>query len=191
MVEAPTGAVAMARVRVLQFAFVVSLALVVILGARTNALRRELRRASFQLQMPRAGDLVPAFRTATLAGDTVTVGAPAGANRQVLFAFNARCPLCLESFREWNALDSAIHVHRLAAMAVGLSLDSLSATRANVAERGVRFGVVLFPERMRRLYRVPGVPITLVVDSSGELLYVRGGVVTGSVRDSVLAFLKG
>lgn len=175
----------------LQLALIAALILVVALSVRTNALRRDLRQATYELQMPQVGDLVPPFSTVTLRGESVVVAAPAGPMRQVLFAFNTRCALCRSSVPEWNALDSTIRARALPVAALGLSLDSLSATRQYTTEHGVRYAVACLPERIRRLYRIPGVPLTMVTDSSGELLYVRPGVVTRLVRDSVLALLGG
>ena len=69
----------------------------------------------------------------------------------------------------------------------GLSLDPAPETRAYVEEHGLRFPVVLFDdERYRELYRVRGIPITLVVDEIGAVEYVRVGSIFGERADPVV-----
>jgi hypothetical protein len=78
-------------------ALVAALVLVAVLASKNQSLQREVRRLRVQDKTPHAGVVVPAFRTATLAGDSVTIGSAAPGTRQVLFFFNTSCPFCIQT----------------------------------------------------------------------------------------------
>ena len=128
----------------------------------------------------------------TVAGDTVKVGSAADGGRQVLFFLTTTCPYCVQSLQGWRQLAGA--AQSLNGVAVfGVSLDSLRQTRLYAERHKLAFPVLLFPEpKLAFIYRAQRVPVTMVLDSVGRILYSRVGLFEGlSASDSVLSALAG
>lgn len=154
------------------------------LRVEAEALRQTVRR---QVDFPHVGMVVPAFHGVTLEGDEVRVGVAAPATRQILFVLDTRCGNCLVTLPAWSRMTEAVGRDDASVEVYGLSLDSAPETRAYVEEHELRFPVVLFDdERYRELYRVRGIPITLVVDEIGAVEYVRLGSIFGERADPVV-----
>ena len=154
------------------------------LRVEAEALRETIRR---QVDFPHAGMVVPAFDGVTLEGEVVRVGVPASGTRQILFMLDTRCGNCLVTLPAWNRMAEAVGRDDASVEVYGLSLDPAPETRAYAEEHGLRFPVILFDdERYRELYRVRGVPITLVVDEIGAVEYVRLGSIFGERVDPVV-----
>jgi peroxiredoxin len=171
-------------------ALAVACLLVSVLGFQNRALRREVRHLRFQDGIPHEGLVVPAFRAATLTGDSVTIGGMEPGGRQVLFFFNTTCPYCLRSLPAWKMIATQVRAVGAPPIDVfGVALDSLEPARRYVAEHQMQFPVVRFPNtRIAAVYRATGVPITVVLDHEGNVLYGHGGpVVPGPVVDSILS----
>lgn len=178
---------------VLTVALVGASALVLILSKRLHDLSaayRELRQLS---TLPHAGTVVPTFRTATLAGDSVTVGETADSTaRQVLFVFNTTCPFCRRIIPLWHQIaDSLMRLTR-PVQVIAISLDAADTTRHYVSEHAIRYRVLTLPERkLERLYRAAAVPQTVVLDWTGTVLYARIGTLEPVSMDSVFAAVAG
>ena len=100
---------------------------------------------------------------------------------------DTRCGNCLVTLPAWNRMAEAVGRDDASVEVYGLSLDPAPETRAYVEEHGLRFPVVLFDdERYRELYRVRGIPITLVVDEIGAVEYARLGSIFGEWADPVV-----
>ena len=154
------------------------------LRVEAEALRQTVRR---QVDFPHVGMVVPAFDGVTLEGDGVRVGVAAPGTRQVLFMLDTRCGNCLVTLPAWNRMAEAVGRHGASVEVYGLSLDPAPETLAYTQEHGLGFPVVLFDdERYRELYRVRGIPITLVVDEIGAVEYVRVGSIFGEWADPVV-----
>jgi peroxiredoxin len=168
-------------------ALTVAAALVVVLGMRVRALNRENEELFRRFTRPSAGMYVPAFTTRSTDSATVTVGSPA--RRQVLFVFTTTCPFCRTSIPAWTRIGRAAEAAYGRGAAVGLSLTGADSTLAYVRGHGLAYPVAGFPDtRTRSLYRSRMVPVTLVVDSTGRVVFSRIGEVTeGVATDSVLA----
>ena len=154
------------------------------LRVEAEALRQTVRR---EVDFPHVGMVVPAFDGVTLEGDGVRIGVAAPGTRQVLFMLDTRCGNCLVTLPAWNRMAEAVGRDVASVEVYGLSLDPAPETRAYAEEHRLRFPVVLFEdERYRELYRVRGVPITLVVDEIGAVEYVRLGSILGEWADPVV-----
>lgn len=171
----------------------VATGLVVVLARRLRSLSEayvEIQRLSTALH---TGSVVPTFWTATLGGDSITVGEAADtASRQLLFFFTTTCPYCKATLPVWaEVADSAAKLGPGLVQVVAISLDSAAATRAYVAEHRLQYPVVLFPDwRMTRLYRAGRVPTTVVLNGEGTVLYARVGLLRERmVRDSIYQVL--
>jgi len=159
--------------------------LLVILGMQTRALRRDVRRLEGAQHLLHPGDVVPALRVARSDGDSITLGAGPDPV-QVLFVLSTTCPYCEATLPQWDTIAGRLLGTR-GVVVYGVSLDPDSATVAYAARHGMRFPIVRFARaRDAGTYRAIGSPITLVVDSSGTVLYARGSVLTGAATDSVV-----
>ena len=173
-------------------ALLAALVLVGVLGVKNSRLEREVRRERVQEKFPHPGMVVPAFRAATLAGDSVTIGTTVPGGRQVLFYFNSSCPYCLQSLQAWKTIATRLRAPGSSEVGVfGISLDSVSATVRYVAAHGLDFPVLRFPNgKTAAMYRAIGVPITVVLNDDGDVLYGRAGALIGSAVDSVMAAVR-
>ena len=123
-------------------------ALVVVLGIENRSLRAAYADLAERARTPHGGIFVPTFRAQTLTGDSVTVGSVAGTGRQVVFIFTSTCPYCRASLPAWRQLARDIDTVRDARVQViAISWDSVEQTRRYIAEQGLGFPVVRFPER--------------------------------------------
>lgn len=166
----------------------VAAALVVVLAMRVRALNHENEELFRRLTRPYAGMYIPAFPAPLVDGGVTTVGSPAR-GRQILFVFTTTCPFCKTSIPTWSRIGSAAEAKYGRGAAVALSLDSAGVTRAYVQRNRLSYPVAGFPdERTQRLYRTRAVPVTMVIDSAGRVVYARvGELVEGAAADSVRA----
>lgn len=172
----------------LAIALVAASALVVLLSKRLRDLSADYREIRLRATLPYSGDVVPTFRTATLSGDSVTVGeAQDSATRQVLFVFNTTCPFCREILPLWHQMADSLR--RLGEVEVlAISLNPADSTRLYIADHELRYPVLMFPQpKLKRLYRAAAVPQTVVLDGRGTVLYARTGTLDPPAVDSVFS----
>ena len=157
------------------------------IGMRVRSLNRDNEALFRRATQPYAGMYVPAFAAPSTDGATVTVGSPA--RRQVVFVFTTTCPYCRTSIPAWTRIGRAAEAAYGPGAAVGLSLDGADSTLTYARQHGLAYPVARFPDaRTRSLYRSRTVPVTLVVDSTGRVVFSRIGEVREGVEaDSVLA----
>lgn len=169
-------------------ALVLAALLVVVLAIQNRALRTELARAERDAVFPHPGLVVPTFRSVTLEGDSVVVGQNAEGSRQVLFVFRTTCPHCQRTFPAWRRIAAEVRDRVGSTTVYGVSLDPVDVTREFLAAEGFAAPVMAFPDpKLKKLYRVVGVPTTLVIGAQGEVVHARVGVLeTERAVDSVL-----
>ncbi|MGH7540460.1 MAG: peroxiredoxin family protein [Gemmatimonadota bacterium] len=75
---------------------------------------------------------------------------------------------------------------------LGLSLDPPDSTRAYVLEHALDFPVTTFPSpKLVQLYRADRIPLVILLDSGGTVLYSRlGAIETAAAIDSVLRAVR-
>lgn len=168
-------------------ALVAALGLVVVLARQNDQLRTDVKRAKIESHIPRRGFVVPAFRTRTLAGDSVEVGR---GSPEVMFFFTTTCPYCRRMIPIWETIAARARSSNGRFRAFGLGLGTDSSIRAYVHDRSVPFDVVEFPDStIQELYRVEGVPLTLVLSTDGRIVLSRIGMLDAPVAvDSVIRF---
>ena len=121
----------------------------------------------------RTGDIVSPFALTPLDG-----GEPFDVDfaeeRTLVFVFSTRCPYCARSVAAWNRAFE----ERLAPTVLGVSLGTTESTERFVAAEGLRFPVFLPVERATFLqdFRAERVPLTVTLDSSGEVRGVQHGL---------------
>lgn len=147
-----------------------------------------------RLRSPHAGYMVPTFETETVAGERVTIGEASPGSRQLLLIFDTACPYCRASLPAWREIAGTIRSQERRIAVLGLAVDEEDGPiRAYRQEHGFDFPVLRFPQpKLRRLYRATAVPLIVLLDSDGRVLYSRLGVLDEPAAiDSVLAALRG
>lgn len=145
---------------------------------------------------PLPGYAVPTFTAPTLEGDTVTVGQTSPGQRQLLFVFTTTCPYCQATLPAWKHLASRVQADPgldREVEVLGISKDSLAATRAYRHEHDLEFPILQFPRRkLVRLYRGGAVPLTMILDADGVVEYSRIGQIDleTAAMDSVVSALR-
>jgi peroxiredoxin len=150
---------------------------VFMLGRQNRSLKQANRDLMTRFTQPHRGLIVPSFRAASLAGDSVTIGAMRTEGRQVLFFFTTTCSHCRNSFVTMSKINSALANDTLLnARLFGIGLDSTAAVRRFADSARLSYPVLLLPDRrLAALYRLRGVPQLIVLDSSGRVTYARAG----------------
>jgi peroxiredoxin len=163
--------------------------LVVILALRVRDLTDELRRLRFERNLPRVGDMVPDARLGVLGADSVDLGSVGTGRRQVWLVFNTTCPICAATMKVWNAAAARLRQDSTV-LVLGVSLDSAALTEPYVREHQLIFPVALLDgARAAGVYRIRGVPVTVVVDQAARVRLVRPGRFTPAAADSLIRFL--
>ena len=177
--------------RGVQAALVVSLALVVVLTWRVRQMRSAYRDLYARTIQPHVGLHVPTFSTTAIDGRPVTVGRTATGQRQLLFVFTTTCPYCLATLPAWRRLAATTSGSGLAVETIGISLDSATVTESYSRMHSLPYPVVLFPEsKLQAIYRTNAVPITLLLDDNGQVLFYHLGVLNRATEDSVKALSR-
>jgi peroxiredoxin len=159
--------------------------LVVVLGQQKRSLIEQVEQTQYQLRQartePMRGMWMPAFQAPTLEGQAATIGEVPGEGRQVLLMYTTTCPYCLSSIPAWKQIKAAADTMTSMRTAVyGVSLDSVDVTRKYIAQHGLPYPTVRFPdEKVAGMYRAGTVPVTLVLDERGRAIYSR----TGELKD--------
>jgi peroxiredoxin len=102
--------------------------------------------------------------------------------------FTTTCPYCLASLPAWRRIAAADSAEPTRFDVIGVSLDSATATSRYAQVHALAYRVILLPERkLARLYRASSVPVTMVLDSAGRVLYARLGQLPLQAADSVVS----
>ena len=169
------------RSMVLVVALTAATVLMVALALQKRDLLARIEGLTTRVRDPYVGMYVPAVTLPSVSGDSVLLGqAPLG-QVQVLFVFSTSCEFCKASLPAWKRIAGRLADNSQVEV-VGISIDSVQATREYVEEHGLECAVVsLIDRRLRALYRAGITPQTLIIDAEGKVGYVRVGAVTEAV----------
>lgn len=133
------------------------------------------------------GQFVPAFASPTVNNTLVSIGDPKGNDRQLLIFLTSACPYCRQTLPIWKAVAHRVDSLSLRSVEmIGLTTDSVRLATNYSATNTLPFPLVVFPSpRLVATYHAFRVPQTIVVDSSGRVLYARSGVLTPPAVDSL------
>ena len=166
----------------------VALALVAVLGWSNRSLAKENGELWDRLVRPYRGFVVPAFTARATDGREVVVADSDSTRSQVLFVFSKGCLVCTQTLATWRGVASALAGERVHVAVVGISLDSAAVAANFAADNRLPFPVVGFPDlRTKAGYRAREVPLTMVVDGRGRVVYSTTGLLQGRAAiDSVV-----
>ena len=175
-------------------ALAAALALIVVLARQLEARSERVKRLTERLTSLQPGSWVPTVVLPTTDDSSVVVGERIDGGRQLLLVFTTTCQYCRASLPAWarlpEQLDSAARTSRAPDVQVlGIALDSLGAARRYRDLHKLPYVVAQLPEgKSRALYRARAVPMVVLLDSAGRVLYTRAGVLTAMAAvDSVIA----
>jgi peroxiredoxin len=173
--------------RLLYAAVMVAGLAMVVLVRQYDDLRQRYRALTQRLQWPHAGYSVPTFHAVTIDGDSITVGRADG-GRQLLIVFTTACPYCRASVGAWRRIIDATNREAPHVTTLGITLDGGGSVQEYRREHDLRIPVLMFPDdKLRRLYRARSVPLLVLLDSTGRVLYSRLGALEDEAAiDSVL-----
>ncbi|MGD2152889.1 MAG: redoxin domain-containing protein, partial [Gemmatimonadales bacterium] len=144
--------------------------IVVALARQKQSLEARYRELAARVDHPYVGMYVPVIRAPCVQSDSVLIGAPGEAERQLLLVFDTRCPYSRASLPWWNALAERL-AGDLRVSIYGVSLDSLEASRAYATEHALGFPVVSLTERRAQgLFRLQRVPQILILNDEGRVV---------------------
>jgi len=115
------------------------------------------------------GGKVPAYKLASLNGDTISLGS--GAQTTILNVWATWCTSCREEMSDLETLHHELSGHGV--RVAGVSVDRASGARVRqfVDRERLTFTVAHDPaQRVQQLYHIVGVPETLVIGADGRLL---------------------
>lgn len=175
---------------ILMLTIIVSVGLLVRVAQGKQAADDRVQRLFDRTQNPHAGIYVPIYEATSTAGEAVHLGRPEPGTRQLLLFFTTTCPYCLNSVPSWNAL-AELSDSRNDVSAFGVALDSTHLVTAYQGEQGLKYPVVeLRDPRFLTLFRVTTVPLTMVIEPDGRVVYARRGQFANQTFvDSVRAVL--
>lgn len=158
----------------------VALALVAVLGWSNRSLANENGVLWDRAVRPYRGFVVPGFTTRTTDGREVVVAGDDSSKSQVLFVFFKSCHFCAQKLPTWRAIDSALAGAREQVSVTGISLGSMAVAATFASEQHLPYQVVGFPDlRTKTVYRAREVPLTLVVDGRGRVVYSTSRLLLG------------
>jgi len=169
---------------------VVLCAVAIGLAMEVRALAPQARALQRSKVMPVPGMFVPTVRTATAAGDSITVGETKAGRIQVLIYFATTCQYCRETLPALTRISRALladSLHRFDV--VWISMSPRDSTRTYLAEHDIEFPTVHMPHwKFNRLLRVNGVPMTVVADHNGRVIHVHPSVFRNAAEeDSIMS----
>ncbi len=175
------------RSMVLVVALTAATVLMVALALQKRDLLARIEGLTTQIRDPYPGLYVPAVTLPSVSGDSVLLGKAPPGHVQVLFVFSISCEFCKASFAAWKRIAGELAVNAQVEV-VGISVDSVEATRDYIEEHGLEFPVLSFTERrLRALYRTVAFPQSIVLNANGEVAYARLGSVTeAGAIDSII-----
>lgn len=165
-------------------------ALLVALSSANRTLRDDYAELFRRSVESHPGLVVPVIDLPALDGRRLSIGAPAGGEKQILFFFTTTCQYCLASLPAVQRIAEAVPEDPVAVL-YGFALDSMPAVRRYVEEQRLGYPVAVASDRRTAaLYRVRRVPQITVIGADGRVSYTRQGVLEDRAAiDSVLAAL--
>lgn len=152
-------------------------ALCVALLLQNRGLKDELgqaRRDLELLRLPEPGMRVPRVKVAGLDGGVIDIGAVGTA--QVLFFLEPDCPYCQASVPTMEYLYAQLQDSVPGTAFVALSRSSADSLEEFTDEYRVTYPVARSSAGVHAAFRVPGVPVLLIVGHDGIIEYAHYGV---------------
>lgn len=128
------------------------------------------------------GDLMPAYSTVSLKGDTLKFGNGDGAGLTILNVWATWCASCREEMADLEALHREFNPKGVRIVGVSVDEASTERVRGYVANEKLTFTIAHDQDGIvQRAYQISGIPQTFVIGSDGILLWKTTGNLHGVV----------
>lgn len=118
-------------------------------------------------QFFKKGEIVQDFNVYTLDGDSTDITYKGRIKKFLFFIFSTACPHCERNLTYWNLIAQN---NASTCDIMGISVQSnIENTKIYILERDVKFYVVVADTNFMKKYKVSGVPLTMLVSSSGAI----------------------
>lgn len=164
----------------------VLVALLVTLSFQNKSLREGYQEASEKNSLPYVGMFVPEVPTIDSQKHLVRLGAPSN-KTQLIFVFNTHCPHCkatIPAVRQvWEGLAHSEEVELVA-----LSQDTELETTQYLDEQSFETSFVSGQSRrFLSLFHATGVPVLMLIDQEGKVVYTKAGEININDAETVIS----
>ncbi|RDZ26437.1 redoxin family protein [Lysobacter silvisoli] len=166
----------MRRESVAYAALALACALIAVLGVQNRQLRYDYAALIEDTVRPPVGGWLPSAQAEVLGGGRLTLGRTGG-ERQVLYFFDPTCPVCEASVPAILELSGALQRAAGGAQLVGVARQEQAGLDGYLRARGFAFPVALSTPRIRALFHLRRVPLLVVVDRDGRVVYSHAGLI--------------
>jgi peroxiredoxin len=126
----------------------------------------------------KVGDKVVSVNLRSLDGTLETLSYGAGMPTRLLYVFNTRCPTCQYTLPIWKNLAAEMPA---SVQVLAVTSDSLEATIKYQQRHALNYPVFVAADMLfKRNYKIPYVPQTMLLDSSGTVQGIWSGVLQDS-----------
>lgn len=151
--------------------------LILVLSLEVKALRPQARELKRMRAVPTIGQWVPRVDATAMDGSVLPVGETSEGRTQLLVFFTVSCPYCRQNLTAWRSLTDSLRSDPRTEV-IWVSLSPMDSTKDFVRAHAIESSVVVFPDRRASLvYRVKGVPVTMVVDAQGMVTSVHPSLI--------------
>lgn len=171
-------------------ALIAACALVVLLAVQKRSLQDDYDKLALAGLQPQVGTWVPATEGRTAAGERLVLG-QAAHRLQVLYFFDPDCAVCKATAPVVRDLAAAIARGEAPGTDLYGVTASIEATAPAYARaQGFDFPIVHSTSKIRSLFSVSIVPLTVVVDGDSRVVYARAGQIDRTEAATLLSAVR-
>lgn len=167
----------------LAIALAIACGLVAVLGYQNRQWQQLQDQAFYRSLRPQPGTWLPRLEMMDVEGRSVTV---AGSEAQLIYFFQPGCPVCERSNAAVTALQQTLRQPGTTAPPmIGMGSGDAPALRRYAQRNAFDFPVVKLAGKSQHLLGAKQVPLLVLVDDDGRVLYSHVGLITNRNKDEV------
>jgi peroxiredoxin len=174
----------------LQIALFAACALVVLLAMQKRSVQDDYDKLAFAGLQPQVGTWVPATEGRTATGERLMLG-QAAHRLQVLYFFDPDCVVCKATAPAVRELSAALARGEAPGVDLYGVTASIDATQPAYARaQGFDFPIAYSTSKIRSLFSVSIVPLTIVVDGDSRVVYAHAGKLDRTEAATLLSAVR-
>ncbi|MEB1530040.1 peroxiredoxin family protein [Xanthomonas sp. WHRI 7945] len=167
----------------LAIALAVACSLVAVLGYQNRQWQALQDQAFYRSLRPQPGTWLPPLEMVDVQGRALTV---AGGSGQLIYFFQPGCPVCERSNAAVRSLQQTLQQARTAAPSmIGMGSGAAQALRHYAQSNAFAFPVAQLSGKSQHLLGAKQVPLLVLIDDDGKVLYSHVGLITNKNKDDV------
>lgn len=172
-------------------ALIIAAAAITYLSLQLRELVEERNRLAERIRWPHAGSAVPTATVVSLEGDSLEIGRTAGGHHQLLYLFSPGCAHCRSSYPAVRQLFRKVQGDHPNVWGYALSAAPRDSLRAYRSSRPLPAPTAPFDSpKLTELYGGTHVPLLMLLDDRGYILYSRLGALSEASVDTVLTVVR-